>query len=180
MKNIILTALMAFGFATFALGQKYAYVDTEYILKNIPEYTDAQDILDEMASEWQKEVESYFAEIDKMYKSYQAESVLLPEDMKQQRENAIVEKEKEAKALQKKRFGKDGDLYKKRMELVQPIQEKVYNAIEEIANTRNLAFVFDKSGSSTILFAQAKYDISDDVLDEIGSIMQTTKRENRR
>ncbi len=180
MKNIILTALMAFGFTTFALGQKYAYVDTEYILKNIPEYTDAQDILDEMASEWQKEVESYFAEIDKMYKDYQAESVLLPEDMKHLRENAIVEKEKEAKALQKKRFGKDGDLYKKRMELVQPIQEKVYNAIEEIANTRNLAFVFDKSGSSTILFAQAKYDISDDVLDEIGSIMQTTRRENRR
>ena len=180
MKNIILTALIAFGITTFALGQKYAYVDTDYILKNIPEYTDAQDILDEMASEWQKEVESLFAEIDKMYKDYQAEAVLLPEDMKHLRENAIVEKEKEAKALQKTRFGKDGDLYRKRMELVQPIQEKVYNAIEEIANTRNLAFVFDKSGSSAILFAQTKYDISDDVLDEIGSIMQTTKRDNRR
>ena len=179
MKKIVLSVLIALSTVFFSYGQKYAYVDTEYVLKNIPEYTDAQDMLDELASEWQKEIEEIFAEIDKMYKDYQAEAILLPEDMKRKKENDIVEKEKEAKALQKKKFGRDGDLHKKRMELVQPIQEKVYNAIEEIATTRNFAFVFDKSAGNTILFAQSKFDISDDVLDEIGSVMQTVKKENR-
>jgi outer membrane protein len=166
--------------AGFAFGQKYAFVDTEYILNNIPEYTDAQDLLDDLSTEWQKEIEAKFAEIDKLYKDYQAESVLLPDDIKTQKENEIVQKEKEAKELQKKRFGKDGDLFKKRVELVQPIQEKVYNAIEEIATTRNYAFIFDKASGSSILYADQKLDLSDDVLDEIGSVMQTVKREDRK
>ncbi len=160
-------------------GQKYAFVDTDYILRNIPEYTDAQALLDDLSSQWQKEIEAKFQEIDKMYKDYQAESVLLPEDLKKQKENEIVQKEKEAKDLQKKRFGKDGDLYKKRLELVQPIQEKIYNAIQQMAATRNYAFIFDKASGSTILFADAKYDLSDDVLDEIGTVMQTVRRESR-
>lgn len=168
-----------FLMAGTAISQKYAYVDTDYILKNIPEYTDAQDMLDELASEWQKEIEDKFAEVDKLYKEYQAESVLLPADLKKQRENEIVEKEKEAQEMQRKRFGKEGDLYNKRMELVQPIQEKVFNAIEEIANTRNYAFVFDRAAGATLLYAQPKYDISDEVLDEIGSVMQTVRREDR-
>jgi outer membrane protein len=179
MKKISLIILVLLAFAGAAVAQKYAYVDTDYILKNIPEYTDAQDILDDLASEWQKEIEEKFAEVDRLYKEYQAEAVLLPEDMKKQRENEIIQLEKEAKQLQKKRFGVDGDLHGKRQELVQPIQEKVFNAIEEIATVRNFAFVFDKASGATILFAQAKYDISDDVLDEIGSVMQTTRRENR-
>ena len=179
MKKVILTAVLMFALSAASFAQKYAFVDTEYILRNIPEYTDAQDILDELASEWQKEIEDMFAEVDNMYKDYQAEAVLLPEDMKRQKENEIIQLEKEAKALQKKRFGVDGDLQKKRQELVQPIQEKVFNAIEEIANTRNYAFVFDKASGATILYAQTKFDISDDVLDEIGSVMQTVKKENR-
>jgi outer membrane protein len=179
MKKIILATILLFGMSAVTLAQKYAFVDTDYILRNIPEYTDAQDILDELASEWQKEIEDKFAEVDKLYKDYQAEAVLLPEDMKRQKENEIIQLEKDAKALQKKRFGVDGDLQKKRMELVQPIQEKVFNAIEEIANTRNYAFVFDKASGASILYAQTKYDISDDVLDEIGSVMQTVKKENR-
>ncbi len=179
MKKVILTAVLLFALSAASFAQKYAFVDTEYILRNIPEYTDAQDILDELASEWQKEIEDMFAEVDNMYKEYQAEAVLLPEDMKRQKENEIIQLEKEAKALQKKRFGVDGDLQKKRQELVQPIQEKVFNAIEEIANTRNYAFIFDKASGATILYAQTKYDISDDVLDEIGSVMQTVKKENR-
>jgi len=179
MKNTILTLVALLFVSTLALGQKYAFVDTDYILNNIPEYTDAQDLLDELASEWQKEIEEKFAEIDQLYKEYQAEAILLPEDMKQQRENEIVEKEKEAKNLQKQRFGREGDLYKKRVELVQPIQEKIFTAIEDIANTRNFAFVFDRASGATILFAQAKFDISDDVLDEIGSVMQTVRKENR-
>jgi outer membrane protein len=100
--------------------------------------------------------------------------------MKRQRENEIIQKEKEAQELQKKRFGRDGDLFKKRQELIQPIQEKVYNAIEEIAVSNNYAFVFDKAGSLSILFAQAKFDLSDDVLDEVGTVMQTVRREDRK
>jgi len=179
MKKIFLTVILLVSFTGASLAQKYAFVDSDYILKNIPEYTDAQDILDDLASEWQKEIENKFAEVDKLYKDYQAEAVLLPEDMKAQKENEIIQLEKQAKQLQKKRFGVDGDLHKKRQELVQPIQEKVFNAIEEIANIRNYAFVFDKASGATILFAQSKYDISDDVLDEIGSVMQTVRRENR-
>lgn len=179
MKKIILATILLFGLSAASFAQKYAFVDTDYILRNIPEYTDAQDILDELASEWQKEIEDKFAEVDMLYKEYQAEAVLLPEDMKRQKENEIIQLEKDAKAMQKKRFGVDGDLQKKRMELVQPIQEKVFNAIEEIANTRNYAFVFDKASGASILYAQTKFDISDDVLDEIGSVMQTVKRENR-
>jgi len=180
MRKSILSAAMILLMSGFAFGQKYAFVDTEYILSNIPEYTDAQDLLDDLSTEWQKEIEGKFTEIDKLYKDYQAESVLLPDDIKTQKENEIIQKEKEAKELQKKRFGKDGDLYKKRIELVQPIQEKVYNAIEEIATTRNYAFIFDKGSGSSILYADQKLDLSDDVLDEIGTVMQTVKREDRK
>jgi outer membrane protein len=170
---ILITAILP-GF-----GQKYAYVDTDYILNNIPEYTDAQAMLDDLSVEWQKEIEAKFQEIDKLYRDYQAESILLPEELKKQKENEIIQKEKDAKELQKKRFGKDGDLYKKRLELVQPIQEKIYNSIQDIAITRNYAFIFDKSSGASILFADSKFDLSDDVLDEVGTVMQTVKRENR-
>lgn len=169
-----------FIFAGVAYTQKYAYVDTEYILNNIPEYKDAQTILDEKSIEWQKEIEEKLAEIDRLYKEYQAESVLLPEDVKIKRENEIIEKEKAVKELQKRYFGKNGELFKKRQELVQPIQEKVYSAIEEIAVTKNYAFVFDKAGSLSILYADVKYDLSDDVLDEVGTVMQTVRRGDRK
>lgn len=179
MKKIILISslfIMAFlpGF-----GQKYAFVDTDYILNNIPEYTDAQALLDDLSSEWQKEIEAKFREIDKLYRDYQAESILLPEDLKKQKENEIIQKEKDAKDLQKKRFGKDGDLFKKRIELVQPIQEKIFNAIQDLAVTRSYAFIFDKASGASLLFADAKFDLSDDVLDEIGTVMQTVRRESR-
>jgi len=180
MKKLILTLAVILSAYAVTMAQKYAYVDSDYILNNIPEYQDALDILDEFSIDWQKEIESKFAEVDKLYKDYQAEAVLLPEDMKAQRENEIIQKEKEAKELQKKRFGREGDLFIKRQELVQPIQEKIYNAIEEIAETQNYAIVFDKAGSLSILFAKAKFDISDDVLDEVGTVMQTVRREDRK
>lgn len=166
-KIILITAIICtFGFGAFA--QKFAYVNTDYILDNIPEYADAQTQLDDLSMQWQKEIEVKFAEIDKMYKSFQNEAVLLPEDMKKKREDDIIKKEKEAKDLQKKRFGSDGDLFKKRQELVKPIQEKVYNAIEEIANSENYAVVFDKASNATLIFTNAKYDISEQVLDKLG------------
>jgi outer membrane protein len=160
-------------------AQKYAFVDTDYILNNIPEYTDAQALLDDLSIEWQKEIEAKFQEIDKLYRDYQAESILLPEDLKKQKENEIIQKEREAKELQKKRFGKDGDLFKKRLELVQPIQEKIFNAIQDMAITRNYAFIFDKASGASLLYADSKFDLSDDVLDEIGTVMQTVRRESR-
>jgi len=180
MKKLILTIAVFLSVFAVSIGQKYAFVDSDYILNNIPEYQDALDILDEFSIDWQKEIEEKFAEVDQLYQDYQAEAVLLPEDMKKQRENEIIQREKEAKDLQKRRFGRDGDLFVKRQELVQPIQEKIYNAIETIAEAQNYAFVFDKAGSLTILYAKAKFDLSDDVLDEVGTVMQTVRREDRK
>jgi outer membrane protein len=168
MKKIILLAAILCTLGFGANAQKFAYVNTDYILDNIPEYADAQAQLDELSIQWQKDIEAKFAEIDKMYKSFQNEAVLLPEDMKKKREDDIIKKEKEAKDLQKKRFAKDGDLFKKRQELIKPIQEKVYNAIEDISSTENYAVVFDKSSNATLIYTNPKYDISEQVLDKLG------------
>jgi outer membrane protein len=170
MKKIILATASLLLMGTAVMAQKYAYIDSEYILKNIPEYETAQQKLDDMSMEWQKEIEKKYEEIEKLVKAYQAESVLLPDDLKKKREEEIIAKEKEAKDLQKKRFGKDGELFKKRQELIKPIQDKIYNAIEEIATLKSYAFVFDKSGSLTIMYADPKFDISDDVLKKIGNV----------
>ena len=161
------------------LAQKYAYVDTEYILDNIPEYKDAQNQLDELAQEFQNEIEEKFAEIDQMYKNLQAEAVLMPDDIKDKRETEIKEAEGKVKELQNKRFGVGGDLFDKREELVRPIQEKIFNAIEEISTEKNYAFVFDKAGSLAILYSNSKFDISDDVLDMVGAELGTVRREDR-
>jgi len=172
----ILFAVIVLLFAAFTVkAQKFAYVDSQYILDNLPEFTEAQAQLDELSNQWQKEIEAKFVEVDKMNKDYQAQAVLLPEDMKKKKEQEILDKEKDAKGLQKKRFGVDGDLFKKRQELVKPIQEKVYNAIQEIATSNSYSVIFDKSGTLTILFANPKYDISDEVLDNLGATMSGRK-----
>jgi outer membrane protein len=169
MKKWILVIAVFFFVAAAVQAQKIAYVDSQYILENLPEYTEAQAQLDEISAQWQKEIEGKFAEVDKMYQDYQAQAVLLPEDMKKKKEQEIVDKEKEAKNLQRTRFGQNGDLMKKRQELVKPIQEKVYNAIQDISTSANYAIVFDKAGALTILFSNPKYDISDEVLDNLGA-----------
>lgn len=156
-----------------AHAQKSAFVDTRYILNNIPEYTDAQDVLNELSAKWQKQIAAMHKEVSEMYKKYQAEAVLLPADVKKKREDEIVAKDNAVKALQKKYFGPGGELFKKREELIKPIQEKVYNAIETVATTEHIAFVFDKAGSPTLLYGNPRYDISDAVLDELGKVMQT-------
>lgn len=175
MKKIFVSLTVLCLMALPAMAQKFAYVDSEYIMQNIPEYNDAQAQLDELSTQWQGEIEAKFKAIDKMYKDYQSESVLLPEDMKRKREDDIVKAEKEAKDLQKKRFGKDGDLFKKRQELIKPIQDKVFGAIEQVAQAKNYAIIFDKSGSVTVMWADARYDISDDILDEMGYSFNTRK-----
>jgi outer membrane protein len=171
MKKIMILVLiltLASFTSTVKSQTKFGYVDTEYILDNIPEYAAAQDKLDELSIDWQKEIELKFKEIDSLYKKFQTESVLLPEDMKTKKEDAIVAKEKDAKALQKQRFGKEGDLSKKRQELVKPIQDKVYNAVEEVANEGSYGIIFDKSGSLTMLYTNVKLDLSDKVLEKLG------------
>ena len=170
MKKLILIFTLVIGaFAVKAQqAAKFGYVDTDYILSQIPEYKSAQTELDKTSVQWQKEIEAKYTEIDKLYKAYQADAVLLTDDMKKKRENEIINKEKEAKDLQKQRFGVDGELFKKRIELVKPIQDKVYNAIKSVAEKSGLGFILDKAGQVSILYANSKYDKSDDVLALLG------------
>lgn len=168
MRKIILTLGIALMSCLTVSAQKFAFVDTEYILGQIPEYKAAQSELDKQSVQWQKEIEAKYAEIDKMYKAYQAEQILLTEDMKKKREGDIVAKEKDAKDLQKQRFGVDGELFKKRQELVKPIQDKVYNAVKTVAEKGAYAIIFDKAGDLTMLYANSKNDKSDDVLESMG------------
>lgn len=169
-KIVILTALLLTSFITFSQGSaaKFGYVDTDYILGQIPEYKAAQNELDKTSVQWQKEIDAKYAEVDKLYKAYQADAILLTDDMKKKRESEIINREKEVKDLQKQRFGVDGELFKKRQELVKPIQDKVYNAIKAVAEKSGLGFILDKSGQVSILYANSKYDKSDDVLVYLG------------
>lgn len=175
MKRLLIAVLLSVA-AVCTYAQKYACVDTEYILNNVPEYKQAQKELEEVSLQWQKEVEAKFQAVDKLYKAFQAEAVLLPADLKTQKENEIIAAEKEAKNIQKQRFGNEGDLAKKRSELVKPIQDRIYNAIEKVAAEKNYSIVFDKSGGATILYVDSKTDISELVLVELGYKINSSKR----
>jgi outer membrane protein len=154
--------------SALAIAQKYAFVDSEYIRNNIPAFTAAQEQLDKLSKQWEKEVADGYATVEQMYKSYQNESVLLSQDMKTKREEAIIAKEKEMKNLQNKYFGMEGDLFKKREELVKPIQDEILKAIKEIAVDGSYAVIFDTASGGNILFANPKFDISDQVLEKLG------------
>ncbi len=156
------------GFALTAFGQRFAYIDTEYILDNIPEYQAAEREIEELSIEWQRDIENKFSEVDRLYREYQAEAPLLPEDMKRQREEEIIRIEREAKELQMSKFGREGELFSKRQELIQPIQDRIYEAVEQIANRGNYAVIFDKAGGASIIFSDVRYDLSDDVLQRLG------------
>lgn len=180
MKKLSLRKLFAFalifmlsGWSVQAMAQKTAFIDTQYILSNIPEYNDAQETLNNLSQKWQKEIEAKHEQAQEMYKKFQAESVLLPADVRKSREEAIKKANQEVTDLQKKYFGPNGELFNKRKELIGPIQEKVYNAIQTVAQNENIDFVFDKAGSPTLIYGNPKYDISDAVLDEVGKVMQT-------
>lgn len=164
-----ITLVMMLFFATgTAVAQKYAYVSTEYILENIPEYKAAQQQLDNMSIVWQKEIEDKYAIIDKLYKTYQAEQVLLTEEMKKRRQDEIMQKEKDVKDLQKQRFGYEGDLFKKKQEIVKPIQDKIYNAVKKFATAGSYAVIFDKSSELIMLYTNPKFDKSDEILLQMG------------
>lgn len=167
MKKILLLACMlGLGFA--GISQKYAIIDTRYILDKMPEYKEAQKQLDNIAAGWQKEIDTKQAELDKMYKDYDAEQVMLTEELRKKREDQLFNKEKDLRDLQRKRFGFEGDLFKKRQELIKPVQDKVYNAVQKMAVSRGYDFVLDKSEGITIIFADPKLDKSEDVLKDLG------------
>jgi outer membrane protein len=173
MKVLIKTTLLLAFSAIFSLqvsAQKFAYVDSEYILSQLPAYKSAQAELNEISKQWQEEIDAQFAEVDKMYKQYQAEKVIMTKDVQTKRENEIIEKERAAKKFQNDKFGYEGELFKKRAELVKPLQDKVYEAINKIAKSNGLDFIFDKSGDMLMLVANSKYDRSGEVLEELGVV----------
>ena len=168
MKKVLLVVCSLWLAGFVANAQKYAIIDTKYILDKMPEYKDAQKKLDDIAGVWQKEIEDQQADLDKMYRDFEAEQVMLSDELKKKREDQLFNKEKALRDLQRKRFGFEGDLFKKRQELVKPVQDKVYNAVQKMAVLRGYDFVLDKSEGITIIFADPKLDKSEDVLRELG------------
>lgn len=168
MKKLLLIVVTVLAFATISNAQRYAVIDTKYILDKIPEYKTADQKLQAIAEQWQKEIDNKQVALDKMYKDYEAEQFMLSDELKKKREDEIYNKEKEVRELQKKRFGYEGDLFKERQKLVKPIQDRVYTAVQKIAVNRGYDFILDKSEGITVIFADPKIDKSDDVLRELG------------
>ena len=162
---LVLSFLLVTG-STWA--QKFAYVDSQYILEHIPEYKQAQQQLDDLSYDWQEDVEKAYQEIDQLYRAYQTDKVLLTDKMRQTREDEIIQKEKDAKELQQQRFGTEGDLFKKQEELIRPIQNQIYNAIQEFAKEGRYGVIFDKSSDLLMLYADDNLDKSEKILDKLG------------
>lgn len=168
MKKIVLMIVLLAGFASSTYAQKFALIDMEYILKNITSYETAQEQLDVMSKKWQSEIDKVQQEVKSMYKSYQADLVFLSADQKTKRENAIVEKEKSLQELNKKYFGPEGELFKRREALVKPIQDDIYNAVKEISEAKGYQVVVDRSSATSVIFASPRIDISNEVLARLG------------
>ncbi len=163
---VLLTGALILTFA--ATAQRYAVIDTKYILDKMPEYKDADTRLQQVTDQWQKDIDTRQAQLDKMYKDYEAEQYMLSDELKKKREDELFNKEKEVRDLQKQRFGYQGDLFNERQKLIKPIQDKVYNAVQKIAAARSYDFILDKSEGITVIFADPKLDKSDDILRELG------------
>ena len=160
---ILLTAVLGIT----ASAQRYAVIDTRYILSKMPEYAEAQKKLDAFSIQWQQEIDLKQAALDQLYRNFESEKVMLSEDLLKKMEDDLFNKEKELRDLQKKRFGFEGDLFKRRQELVKPIQDKVYSAVQKMATSRQYDLILDKSEGITIIFADPKLDKSDDILKEL-------------
>ena len=168
MKKIVILGMAFLLSAVAVQAQRYAIVDTRYILDKLPEYKEAQEALNQTSEIWQAEIDSKQQALNKLYKDYEAEKVMLSPDLLKKREDEIFNREKEVRELQRQRFGFEGDLFKKRQELVKPIQDKVYTAIQKIAVARMYDFILDRSEGITVIFADPKLDKSEDVLRELG------------
>ena len=168
MKKFFVLSFFTFMLATLSQAQKYAVIDTKYILDKLPDYKAAQKSLDDVAAVWQKDIDGMQQELDKMFRDYDAEQVMLSDELKKKREDQLFVKEKAVRELQRKRFGFEGDLFKKRQELIKPIQDRVYNAVQKLAVARGYDLILDKSEGITVIFADPKMEKSDDVLRELG------------
>ena len=169
MKKTFILAVIALFSAVGVSAQRYAVIDTKFILERLSDYKDAQKKLDQFSDQWQKEVDSKQTELTRMYRDFDAEQVMLSDELKKKREDELFNKEKELRDLQRQRFGYEGDLFKKRQELIKPIQDKVYNAIQKLAVDRGYDFILDKSEGITVIFADPKLDRSEDVLKALGA-----------
>ena len=168
MKKLLILATCFLLLAAVSNAQRYAVIDSKYILDKLPEYKEAQKLLDQFSEQWQQEVDQKQALMDKMYKDYDAEQVMLSDVLKKKREDELYNKEKELRDLQKKRFGFEGDLFKKRQELIKPIQDRVYNAVQKLAVEKQYDFILDKSEGITVIFADPKLDKSADIIRNLG------------
>ena len=168
MKKILFTSLLALA-ATFGMqAQKFALIDMEYIMKAIPAFESANDQLDQLSKKWQREVETMLTEVQTMYKNYQTELVFLSDEMKTKREEEIIAKEQAANELKRKYFVPDGELYKKRESLMRPIQEEIYNAVQDLCNEKGYQMIIDKSSDMSLIYASPKLDVSDELLNKLG------------
>ncbi|WP_207491977.1 OmpH family outer membrane protein [Aridibaculum aurantiacum] len=168
MKKLFFVAV-SFLLATATVqAQRYAIIDTRYILSKVPEYNDADKKLAQVSDQWQKEIDAKQGQLNTMYRNFEAEQFMLTDELKKKREDQLFNLEKEIRDLQKKRFGFEGDLFKERQRLVKPVQDKVYNAIQKMAVNRGYDFVLDKSEGITVIFADPKLEKSEDVLKELG------------
>jgi outer membrane protein len=168
MKKLLLTLLLPMLAVTAGFAQRFAYVDSEYILKHVPEYASSQKQLAAISDQWQKETDARFQDIDRMYKAYQADQVLMTGDMKKRRENEIIDKEKAAKDFQRQKFGPDGELAQRSTALIKPIQDRVAKAVQAIAESENLDMIFDKNSEVIMLYANPRYDKSAAVITRLG------------
>ncbi|MBN1251432.1 MAG: OmpH family outer membrane protein [Bacteroidales bacterium] len=168
MKKLIITIFIFLFTAQFGFAQRFAYVDSEYILNKIPAYKEALAKLDLLSEQWEKELKAKYDMVELKYKEFQNEKVLLSQEMRIKKEEEIVQLEKEANDLKKKYFGFEGELFKKREEFIKPIQEEIYNAILKLAEEGNYAIIFDSASGATMLYTDQKYDKSDEVLKELG------------
>ena len=168
MKKTILAFLFCVASAMTLCAQKYALIDMDYILRNVPSYEMANEQLNQVSQRWEKEVNAISKEAETMFKNYQSEMVFLTDDQKKKREEEIVAKEKEATDLRYKYFGPEGELYKKRQSLVKPIQEDVYNAVKAVAEEKGYVTIFDRASSQSIVYAKPSIDVSNEVLAKLG------------
>lgn len=168
MKNVILYTLFLLFGTGFVFSQKYGYIDSEYILNKMPDYTDAKAQLDRLAERWTREIQERYEVIQKRKDLYNREEVLLPNEEKTKRLAEIKQLESDAMEMQKTRFGVQGDYFQKRQELIKPIQDKVYDAMQQVASRKNYSFIFDKANQSNLVYADGKFDLSEDVIKELG------------
>ena len=168
MKKLLLSLILVAGGFAFASAQKFALVDMEYILRNVPAYEMANEQLNQVSQRWEKEVNELAKEAETMYKNYEADQVFLTDDQKKKRQEEILTKEKEATDTRYKYFGPEGELYKKRQSLMKPIQEDVYNAVKAVAEEKGYQAIFDRASSADIIFASPRIDVSNEVLTKLG------------